>query len=183
MKGKKKVRAKLIQNKKSKSYFVNWIKDNKSILIFLAKFFGLFLIFELLINLADLSILTNLLAMIVGTFFNLPYLGNTIFVDSTQYIVSNSCTGLVSLAILIAITLPLKEMALKKRLGIILIGAFLLLTLNIPRIGLVIYSSLLGFNAEMVHELTWFFMSAVILVIWYYGIKFIEKKKEFSELI
>ncbi len=162
------------------------VKNNsskKKILIFLAKFFGLFIILEAIINLIDLSILTNFIAKIVATFFNLPYLNSTIFVNSSTFVVTNSCTGLVSLAILTAITLPLKRMQLKKRVLVVAIGALFLLTLNIPRIGLVIYSGLIGFDAELVHEFTWFLMSAIILFVWYFGIKYIQKEEDFSKLI
>jgi exosortase/archaeosortase family protein len=158
-------------------------KRDKPIFVFLAKFFAIFAVLEILINIVNLSVLTNLITLIVANFFDLPFTHDTIFVNCTEFMVTNSCTGLVSLAILIAITLPLKGMNLKKRLGIIIAGAVLLLSVNIPRIGLVIYAAMLGYDAEFVHELTWFFMSAVILLVWYYGIKFIEKKKEFSELI
>lgn len=169
--------------KSNKILSKGWIKNNKKIIVFLAKFFAIFIILETLINLIDLSLLTNLLASVIAPLFNLPYLKNVIFTDSSHFVISNSCTGLVSLAILIAITLPLKAMELKKRIGIIVIGAIFLLLLNIPRIALVILASMNGFNAELVHELTWFLMSVLILIIWYYGIKLIQKEKDFSKLI
>lgn len=163
--------------------FKQFLKTNKPILIFLLKFFGIFLVLEALITLIDLTLLTNFITALVANFFHLTYYNNTIFINSSEFTVTNSCTGLVSLAILTAITFPLKQMKLKKRVLIVLIGALFLLTLNIPRIGLVIYSSMLGFNAEVVHEFTWFLMSAIILIIWFYGIKFIQKENDFSKLI
>jgi len=176
---KKKVKKNVLQ----KSKIEPALKRNKPILIFLIKFFAIFIILEALINLIDLHLLTNLITFIVANFFNLPYLNSTIFINSSSFVVTNSCTGLVSLAILAAITLPLKGMKLKKRVLILAIGAVFLLILNIPRVGLVIYSGLLGFDAEMVHEFTWFLMSAIILLVWFYGIKLIQKEKDFSKLI
>lgn len=182
-----KKRKKILKQKKhiSKKRIIkpNFFQRNEPILIFLVKFFLIFIILEILINLIDLSLITNPLTMIIANFFNLSYYNNMLFANSSSFIISNSCTGLVSLAILIAITLPLKKLELKKKIQIILVGAVLLLILNIPRVGLVIYSSILGFDAEIVHELTWFFMSAVILLVWYFGIKFIEKEDDFSKLI
>jgi exosortase/archaeosortase family protein len=169
----KKITTKNTQNK----------SNNKPILIFLLKFFGIFLVLEALITLIDLTRLTNFITTIVANFFNLPYLNNIIFVNSSTFVVTNSCTGLVSLAILAAITLPLKRMQLKKKVLVLGIGAFFLLTINIPRIGVVIYSGLIGFDAELVHELTWFLMSAIILLVWFFGIKYIQKEKDFSNLI
>lgn len=163
--------------------FENILYKNKPILIFLIKFFAIFFTLEIVITQIDLSFLTNFIAMLVATFFNLPYQNNTIFLNDVSFIVTNSCTGLVSLAILIAITLPLKQMELKKRGLVVLLGALFLLTLNIPRIGLVIYSGLIGFNAGFVHEITWFLMSGIILIIWFFGVKLIQKENDFSKLI
>ena len=174
-----------VKNKLKKINIKNSLNksNKKKILIFLLKFFGVFIILEAIINLIDLSLLTNFITKIVANFFNLPYLNSTIFVNSSSFIVTNSCTGLVSLAILIAITLPLKRMQLKKRALVVAIGALLLLTLNIPRIGLVIYSGLIGFDANLVHEVTWYLMSVIILLIWFFGIKFIQNEEDFSRLI
>jgi len=171
------------KNKFNMFNFKKTLNDKKSIVIFLTKFFGIFIVLELLINTINLTFLTNTITFLVASFFNLPYINNTIFMNTSSFVVTNSCTGLVSWAILCAITLPLKQMKLKKRVLILAIGAIFLLTLNIPRIGLVIYTGLLGFNAELVHEFTWFLMSAIILLVWYYGIKLIQKEKDFSKLI
>ncbi len=177
-------KKKIKQNKPNTTpKHISFLKRNKSILIFLVKFFGIFIILEALITLIDLTLLTNFITIIVANLFNLPYLNSTIFVNSSSFIVTNSCTGLVSLAILTAITLPLKQMKLKNMVLVIAIGAILLLTLNIPRIALVIYAGILGFDAELVHEFTWFVMSAIILLIWFYGVKLIQKEDDFSKLI
>ena len=191
MQSKKRIKKNLHKNissitKKKQSNIFNFQKtlnNNKSIIIFLTKFFSIFIVLEILINIINLTFLTNTITFLVANFFNLPYTNSTIFINTYSFIITNSCTGLVSLAILCAITLPLKRMELKKRALILVIGALFLLTLNIPRIGLVIYAGLIGFDAELVHEFTWFLMSAIILLIWYYGIKLIQKEKDFSKLI
>jgi exosortase/archaeosortase family protein len=176
-------KKKIKQNKSNTPKHISFLKRNKPILLFLVKFFGIFITLEGLVTLIDLTLLTNFITKIVANFFNLPYLNSTIFVNSSSFIVTNSCTGLVSLAILTAITLPLKRMKLKNRALVIAIGAILLLTLNIPRIALVIYSGMNGFDAELVHEFTWFVMSAIILLVWFYGVKLIQKEDDFSKLI
>ena len=47
---------------------------------------------------------------------------------------------------------------------------------------LVLVTAKLGFDADLVHTITWFIMSAFVLVIWYYGNKSIGVK-DFSKLI
>jgi hypothetical protein len=48
---------------------------------------------------------------------------------------------------------------------------------------LVLYAAQKGFDAELVHMATWFLMSAIVLVIWYYGTKKLAGIKEFSDLL
>jgi hypothetical protein len=48
---------------------------------------------------------------------------------------------------------------------------------------LVLWAALVGVDAEAVHVFTWYLMSALILLIWYYGTKKVSKIKDFSELI
>ncbi|MFA7133368.1 MAG: hypothetical protein WC122_00115 [archaeon] len=172
-----------IQTNEKELIQINYFKKNKPIIIFLVKFFIIFAILEFTIISIDLSFLTNLITSIIGVFLRIPYAKNTLFVNSTNFVITNSCTGLISLSILTAITLPLKRMVLEKRLLIILLGGALVLISNIPRIILVIYSGFFGFDTNFVHELTWFLMSGLIVVIWYYGLKLIQKEKDFSKLI
>ncbi|MGI6589277.1 MAG: hypothetical protein ACOX1V_01275 [Candidatus Iainarchaeum sp.] len=181
-KKKKSFKTKIRSNKK-KSNRENYFEKNKPIIIFLIKFFITFAILELIIITIDLSLLTNLIASIISDFLKISYSNNILFTDSTNFIVTNSCTGLVSAAILASITLPLKRVSLKKRIFITLGGGLLILIANIPRVGLVVASSFLGLNTNLVHELTWFLMSGLVVIIWYYGLKFIQKENDFSKFI
>jgi len=182
MRGRKK--AIKIKNAKKKPVFVQKqdFFSEKKLLFFVAKFFVIFAVLNILIELADLSFLTNFIASVSASFLNAQYLHNIVFVKNF-FIITNSCTGFVSASILASIIFALKKPKLKKKIILFLLGTAVLLIVNIPRIIFVLYMSKIGFNAELIHEMTWFLMSAVVLAIWYYGTKRIEGIKEFNELL
>ncbi|MFA5125734.1 MAG: hypothetical protein WC462_01900 [archaeon] len=183
MRGKKKTIK--IKNAKKKPLFVHKKQHfftEKKLLFFVAKFFIIFAVLNILIELADLSFLTNFIASISASFLNAQYLHNVVFVKSF-FIITNSCTGFVSASILASIIFALRKPALKKKIILFLLGTAVLLIVNIPRIIFVLYMSKIGFNAELMHEMTWFLMSAIVLAIWYYGTKRVEGIKEFNELL
>jgi exosortase/archaeosortase family protein len=155
---------------------------DKKIFFFIIKFFGIFIVLNLLIELSDLSFLTSFIANVSASFLGMQYLNN-IIIGKTFFIITNSCTGLVSTSILASIIFALTKPELKKKIVLFLVGAIVLLIVNIPRIILVLYVSKLGFDTGLVHELTWFLMSAIVLIIWYYGTKRIEKINQFNELL
>jgi len=163
---------------KKQSFFVE-----KKLLLFVVKFFVIFAVLSALIELANLSFFTSFIAFVSASFLNAQWLGNVVFIRNSFFIITNSCTGLVSASILASIIFALKKPMLKKKVALFLLGTIILLAANIPRIIFVLYTAKIGFNAEVMHELTWFLMSAIVLTIWYYGTKRIEGIKEFNELL
>jgi len=162
---------------KKKDYF-----EEKKLFLFLIKFFVIFFVLSTLIGLVDLSFFTNYLTILVAKLANANFVGNVIFVGKASFIVSNYCTGLMSASILAAIIFALRKPELKKKILLFAFGLCLLLVVNVPRLLLVVLAAQSGFDAELVHTITWFLMSALILIIWYYGTKRIAKK-EVSSLI
>ncbi|MBT4192536.1 MAG: archaeosortase/exosortase family protein [Candidatus Diapherotrites archaeon] len=156
--------------------------SNKPAIVFLIKFFIIYFVLSTIISLLDLSLITNYLAMLTASMLGLEFIGNIIFVDSVRFIITNYCTGLMSGAILASIIFALKRPELKQKLLLFLFGFCLLLIINIPRLLLVLVSAKVGFDAEIVHTITWFVMSGIILVIWYYGTKSITKN-DFNKLL
>jgi exosortase/archaeosortase family protein len=156
---------------------------NSKILFFVIKFFLIFFILEAIINALDLSPLNNFLTQTACGFFKLSCVENIVVLKEQIFLITNSCTGLVSASILAAVIFSLKKPSIGKKFILLLAGTIVLLLANIPRILLVIYSALNGFDAELMHTITWFVMSAIILLIWYYGTKKITKIKEFGELL
>lgn len=180
----KTVKHRALINKKAKKSTVNKATNHsKKILVFLVKFFVIFAVAQTLIEFAPLAPLNNTITEISASALGLESLRSDVVVGEGVFSVTNSCTGLVSVSILGAIIFSLRKPRLRKKLALFLAGAIIIMLINIPRIMLVLFAAKIGFNAELVHELTWFLMSAIILIIWYYGTKRMEKIKEFRELL
>ena len=154
----------------------------KKLARFMISFFIIFFILTTIIELLDLSFLTNFITYISANYLGLDYVGNTVLIGATKFIVTNSCTGLVSSAILIALIFSGKKPILENKLFLAMFGVALILVLNIPRVMLVLITAKVGFDADLVHTITWFLMSGVVLVIWYYGNKTMGLKN-FNDLL
>jgi exosortase/archaeosortase family protein len=147
------------------------LNSNKTIILFLIKFFIIYFVLSTIISLLDLSFFTNYLAMLTASILGLEFIGNIVFVDGSRFIITNYCTGLMSGAILASIIFALKRPEIKQKLLLFLFGFCLLLVINVPRLLLVLASAKAGFDAELIHTITWFVMSVIILVVWYFGTK------------
>lgn len=158
------------------------MKDQKQLTFFLIKFFIIFLILSQIIELINLSFLTNFITFISASYLGLDFASSIVFVNGANFIVTNSCTGLVSGAILIALLFAGKKPTTGKKLFLTVFGVCFLLLINIPRVMVVLLFAKVGYDAELVHTLMWFVMSGVVLLIWYYGNKTIGIKN-FNELI
>jgi len=176
--------------KKAKKHLLSAISPSKNgqnekrkLTLFLAKFFGIYFILTLALEFADLSVLTQSIAKIVGDAVGMAVSGSVLQINSHTFTVTNSCTGLASASILAAVIFSLKRPELKKKIGLFVAGTIVLLIANIPRVMLVMVAAQNGYDADLVHALTWFLMSAIILLIWYYGTKKIGKIKDFGELL
>jgi len=175
-------RQKKINTKKDLSSTSNK-EHNKKLIVFALKFFIIYFVLSTLVGLIDLSFLTNRISAISAQYLGLSYSNSSIFVNQGEFIVGNSCTGLVSASILIAIIFALKKPIDKKKILLALLGAIILLIVNIPRVMLVLFAAKEGFDADLVHMSTWFLMSIIILLVWYFGLKRMTKVKDLSELV
>jgi exosortase/archaeosortase family protein len=185
VKGKKNLKqTKLIQKKVSPKVLKKLgFSENGKLLIFAIKFFLIFFILSSIIEILPLAWLNELIAGIASLLVGLPAQNAIIYANGAIFIVGNACTGLMSASILAATIFSLNKPNLTKKLTLFLIGLGILLIVNIPRVALVLLFSKAGFDANLVHELTWFIMSGVILFIWYFGMKKMYLVKDFSELI
>lgn len=129
----------------------------------------------------DLSFLNNLLAFLSASFLGLEFFENIIFVGSSTFLISNFCTGLTSILMLGALLFSMQKPKLFYRLKIFIFGALLLLVINIPRLMLILFSAKMGFNPDFIHTLTWFLMSGVVILVWYFCVKIYVS--ELSDLI
>ncbi len=110
--------------------------------------------------------------------------GNTVFAGGHGFEVTQSCLGLFSAIIFASIVFACRKPGAPKKLGIAAAGSAVLLLANIPRLYAVIMAGKLfgPETAELVHVLTWFAMTAVIIALWHYSAKKIAGR-EFGELI
>ena len=157
--------------------------ETRKLLFFCIKFFVIFFVLEFIIDSVELSFFTNALASMTAAILGASSTGNIVLLAGNTFVVTNSCTGLISTSILAAIIFSLKKPEMIKKIALFVAGLAALVLLNIPRVALVVYSPLLGLDADTVHVLTWFVMSAAVLLIWYYGTKKITGIKEFGELL
>ncbi|MCX6800993.1 MAG: archaeosortase/exosortase family protein [Candidatus Diapherotrites archaeon] len=159
-------------------------KESFKIAVFLAKFFLLFAFFSYAIEKINLSALNTYIAGITAAIAALPFSGNEIIIpNGEKFIITNLCTGLLSGSILFSIIFSLKRPAMKKKIITFLAGLAVLLLANIPRISIVLVAAKSGFDAELVHTTSWFLMSGLVVLLWYYGTKKIAGIKNFNELI
>ena len=152
---------------------------------FLIKFFVIFAVLQAIIWIAPLGALNEWIAGFEAGLLGLKHEGSELFSFDAKYIISNSCTGLVSGSILAAIVFSLKKPEFKKKIAIFGIGAALLLVINLGRVYLVILSGIkYGFDAaDILHTISWFVMSGLIIGVWFLLTKKWAKIKDFSELL
>lgn len=184
--GKKIQKKKIINLKKSssKTEKQNLPRlDNRKLVFFIIKFFLIFFVLSYILEVLPLAWLNEFIAQVSALVVGLPVSGAQVYVYGAVFIVGNACTGLMSASILAAIIFSLNKPNLIKKITLFLIGLGILLVVNIPRVMLVLLSAKAGLDANLIHELTWFMMSGVILIIWYYGTKKMCGINDFSELI
>jgi len=154
-------------------------------LLFAAKFFLIYGILQAIIYIAPISALTNFIAALEGNALGLQFAGDKIAAGDALYVITNSCTGLVSWSILAAIIFSLRKPAMAKKLQMALLGGALLFIINLFRVAAVILVGL-GFGhgtAEFAHTVSWFAMSAFVLGVWFLLTKRLTGIKDFSELL
>ena len=159
--------------------------EKNRVRLFLVKFFGIFLILYVLVLLAPIGILENWIAGFEAGILGLETAGNAVFINGDVFVITESCTGLVSGIILFAIIFSLGKPNLRRKILLFISGLAILMLVNLARIYLVL-SAGIEFGAEyagILHTATWFLTAAVILGVWYYLTKKTVKVKKFSELL
>ncbi len=153
--------------------------------LFLLKFFLIFGVLQSIIVAAPLSGLNKWIAGIEASALSLENHEASVISGNASYVITNSCTGLVSGSILAAIVFSLKKPGVKKKTAVFLAGAIMLFLINLLRVYIVILGGITyGFEfAETLHVASWFAMSALIISIWYYLTKKWLGVKDFSELM
>ena len=143
------------------------VMDSK--IIFLAKFFALFFALQFLVLIADLRILQNFISSTIGELTSIGYSERFLYVKDGAFEITPSCTGLVSAAILAAIIFSLRKPDMKNKFLLFFAGAIILFVANYFRVlFVVIAGEQFGIAAaELLHVISWFVMSAGIIIVWY----------------
>ncbi len=181
------MKLKIRNNKKSKNSGVSisekeQVLNNFDLLFFSIKFFLIFFALSFIIDFLDLSIISNFLTIIVASALNLPFLGNQIFLNEKVFVISSACLGFSTISILFALIFSLRKPELIRKIWLFIFGAGFIFLINIPRLVVVVFSEIIGFDSDLVHTLTWFLMSLVVLVIFLLATKYYYKK-ELNELV
>ena len=154
-------------------------------LVFLVKFFAIYLALQAAIILAPLGWLQNFIASLEAGLLGLESAGNIIQAGGGTFTIAANCTGLVSASILAAVVFSLKKPECKKKLLVFAAGAVALMLLNIVRLYIVLLiASDSGMQwADTAHTVSWFTTAALVLAAWYFGTKKIANVTNFKELL
>ena len=140
----------------------------KESVLFLLKFFITFFVLHTIILNLNLDFFNSFLAFISASYLGLDFISNIILVNNMSFVITNSCTGLVSSAILVAINFASKRPFEFKKIKVVVFGVLVLLIINVPRIMFILISAKIGLDPNFIHSLTWFLMSGLVLILWYY---------------
>lgn len=151
---------------------------------FIIKFFVIFGILSLILEIIQFTWLQEFLATIIGNALNLKVIGTQIITKASIFNINNFCTGLMSASIYLSIVFAFRKPELKIKALIAVTGILLLFLVNILRVYFVIFVGINSFQlAEILHILTWFIMSGAIITFWYWLTKKITKKEDLEDLM
>jgi len=174
-----------VKNKTEKPDLKSIVYKHKKSIVFALKFFAIFSIAQSIIFFAPMNALTNFIAQIEANALGFEALNDSIIAADSVYVITNSCTGLVSWSILGAIIFSLKKPGFLKKALMTFLGGITLFILNLARVAMVIIAGA-TFNsniAEIAHVISWFVMSGFVIGLWFILTKKATKIRDFSELL
>lgn len=161
---KKKVTKKIIQPHEP---------NHRQVLIFLGKFFLIYAVLYTLLLTFHAEPLQYFIAGVESQWTGLQQDGLSILVsERDSFFISEQCTGLVSAITLTALIWAGRKPGWKKKLALNIAGLVFLLIVNLIRIYFVIHiGQTIGMpEAEVVHQISWYLMTAIIVALWYGGL-------------
>jgi len=152
---------------------------------FAAKFFGIFAALYFLLLSFPPRPLQEWLARSVASLFGLSASGFRVSVSSGTFVVTESCTGLVSAIILASVVFSLRRPGMKKKLPLFFAGAAILFAVNFARLAMVVWAGIVfGVEtAEALHTVSWLAMSGAIIGVWFLLTKRFAGISRFNELL
>jgi exosortase/archaeosortase family protein len=139
---------------------------------FILRFTLLFAITYPLVIFFEIRPYEDLLAKIVSVLLSIFTLnhevfGNIIYVGETAFSVDPSCTGFVSVVLLLSMVLSVGIVNRKQQFRVFLLGSAFLLSWNVLRVFLLVIA---GPLMDLAHFSLWMVSGLFIFVFWYSGI-------------
>ena len=156
---------------------------NKS-MNFLFRFFAIYLcLYAVLFVLVQTNFVNGFTAL-ESSLLNGTKVGNFVVANGYTYEITPSCIGIVSVSMLVGLTFAMKRINIQNKVKIAGFGSIVLLSFNVVRVFYSIYlGSIEGPQiAQNAHTISWFFMGAMVLFVWYLLIKIVEKPKQISDV-
>lgn len=115
----------------------------------------------------------------INFFFDASLIGNIILINKVPIEIIEACIAGSAYYLLLILNLSTPKINLKKRITMILISFVSLLVLNIIRISLLIFIFFYGYSFfDITHQLFWYFMSILfVVVIWFAEVKYFKIKE------
>lgn len=156
----------------------------KKAALFTVKFFVVFAVLYALLLATDFVVLQEFLAELEAGLVGGESAGNIAVVNGEFFAVSQSCMGFFSGIVFLSIVFACRKPGPWKKIAVAVGGAVFLFLVNIARLYfvLLVAGAFGSAAAEWAHVGSWFAMTAVILLLWYYVTKKIVGK-EFGELV
>jgi len=153
--------------------------------VFLTKFFAIYAVLQLLILFAPLGPLKEFIASVEAGLLGAEAYGSLVILGGHRFEIVANCTGLMGISVLAAIIFSLRQPETRKKLALVGAGTLVLFPLNIVRVYFVLLAAT-AFGAEIaeaLHVVSWFGVSAAILLLWYYLTKRVSGKDSFAKML
>ncbi|MBN1160106.1 MAG: exosortase/archaeosortase family protein [Candidatus Diapherotrites archaeon] len=160
------------------------MKKKNNSLDFVLRFFAIYLcLYATLFVLVQTHIVTGFTEL-ESNLLNGTRVSNFVILSNYSYEITPSCIGIVSVSMIFGLTFAIRKISLENKAKIAGFGSIVLLGFNILR---VFYSIYLGSAkgpqiAQNAHTISWFFMGAMVLFVWYLLVKIVEKPDQIADV-
>jgi exosortase/archaeosortase family protein len=143
---------------------------NKKFQHFVLVFLGIFVLFQVLAVVTPLHGLQNFMASVIGNIYSIPVRGDTLLLQPVPFVITPLCTGITSISIWLGLLFGFRLPPLKEKWALAIWGSAIILLINFIRVQLIVYAGTLYYvdQVEMAHTISWFVLSAIIVVGWGY---------------
>ena len=136
---------------------------------FLLRFFTVFFLVEVFLSIFPPVYLQEWLAQTIGSVLHVPVNGIFLSVNGIAFEISAFCTGITTWGLWLGLSYGFSFPRGAKKLTYALIGLAAILFVNFFRLLAIVYVGKVSYFAavDMLHVITWFVMSALVMGTWY----------------